>query len=109
MLSTVGGDKLGVWAISQVNSRDVFWHCASDMMILDSVCLIFIRDWGEVSHKIWVSCWILVENSINQKHRGFMEDPLKSVSKDFKLLLERKTVKVLEVLEEILSQLFVIV
>ena len=38
-----------------------------------------------------------------------MEDPLKSVSKDFKLLLERKTVKVLEVLEEILSQLFVIV
>lgn len=107
VLASVGWDKLWVWAVPEINSRDIFWNGSDNFFLLNFVRFILILHRGVISHQIRVSSGVLIKDPIDQKHRRLMEDPLESVDKHVKLVLERQTEEVLEVLEEVFVKLLV--
>lgn len=88
VLASVGWDELWVRAVPEINSGDIFRNSSDYIFLLNFVRFILILHRGVISHQIRVSRGVLVEDPIDQKHRRLMEDPLESVDKHVKLVLE---------------------
>ena len=63
---------------------------------------------GEISHKVWIPGWVLIQNSIKKKHGRLMKEPLESVSENVKLLSNSQRLEILEVVNIILGKLDVV-